>query len=190
MSDYYKEKESVEEYIHLAKDVNGTQLIEKLKMHLNQGSKLLELGSGPGTDWALLSEYYDVTGSDYSDEFLNHLVNKYPGKDFLKLDAETLTIDDKFDGIYSNKVLQHLSDAELNSSIINQSKILNDKSIICHSFWKGDGSELFKGMCVNYHQEADLRSLFEEYFEIILIDSYKEFEEYDSLLLIAKKVSQ
>ena len=52
--EYYKTKESFEEYIDLAKDVNGRQLIEKLVEILPPGSILLEIGSGPGTDWKIL----------------------------------------------------------------------------------------------------------------------------------------
>ena len=61
--EYYKTKESVEEYIKLAKDVNGRQLIEKLEQILIANSILLEIGSGPGTDWKILNESYNVVGS-------------------------------------------------------------------------------------------------------------------------------
>jgi hypothetical protein len=43
--DYYKTKRSVEEYIRLAKDVNGSELIEKLKMFLPSKANLLEIGT-------------------------------------------------------------------------------------------------------------------------------------------------
>jgi len=69
--EYYKTKESVEEYIKLAKDVNGKQLIEKFKQILPSNSTVLEIGSGPGTDWEILNKFYDVTGSDNSNVFLN-----------------------------------------------------------------------------------------------------------------------
>ena len=52
--EYYKTKESVEEYISLAKDVSGKQLIDRLEKVLDADSVLLEIGSGPGTDWMLL----------------------------------------------------------------------------------------------------------------------------------------
>ncbi|MBT8181312.1 MAG: hypothetical protein KJO53_06955, partial [Eudoraea sp.] len=51
----------------------------------------------------------------------------------------------------------------------------------------GEGSEIFKGLFVNYHSEKALRSFFEPYFDILMIESYAEFEAADSLLLIAKK---
>jgi len=185
--EYYKTKESVEEYIQLAKDVDGEFLIEKLKQFLTQESILLELGSGPGTDWQILDRYYEVTGSDNSTEFLRHLISANPKGKFLQLDAITLDTDQKFDGIYSNKVLHHLQDNELTESIKRQYEILNKNGIICHSFWKGEGSEIFKGLFVNYHDEESLKVFFDKYFEVLLIEIYKEFEEGDSLLLIGRR---
>ena len=185
--EYYKTKESVEEYIRLAKDVSGKQLIEKLKRILPANSVFLEIGSGPGTDWKILSESYKVIGSDNSAEFLNHLINENPNGEFLELDAITLKTDKNFDGIYSNKVMHHLTNNELIDSVKRQYEILNSNGIICHSFWKGDGSEIFKGLFVNYHNEVGLKKVFKNYFEILSIEKYKEFENDDSLLLIGKK---
>lgn len=187
MEDYYKTKESVEEYIRLAKDVNGGELIKKLKNFLPLNSTLLEIGTGPGTDWNILNQDYNVTGSDNSTEFLNHLSSVNPKGNFFELDAITIQTNRKFDGIYSNKVLHHLKDNELKDSIKRQFDVLNSNGIICHSFWKGEGSEIFKGLFVNYHLKKALTDFFEDYFEVLLIESYAEFEEEDSLLFIGKK---
>lgn len=162
---YYKTKESVEEYIRLSKDVSGQLLIDKLLKILAINSRLLEIGSGPGTDWKILSESYEVIGSDYSNEFLDVLKRVYPDGQFLKLDAITLNTTKTFDGIYSNKVLQHLTNEELLNSIARQHELLSDQGIICHSFWKGEGSEIFKGLFVNYHQQDYLKQTFKNYFE-------------------------
>ncbi len=185
--EYYKTKESVEEYIKMAKDVNGKLLIEKLKQILPSHSKILEIGSGPGTDWKILNEFYDVTGSDNSNEFMNHLVSKNPKGKFIELDATSLKTEFKFDGVYSNKVMHHLKDDELINSIKRQNEILNLNGIICHSFWKGEGSEVFKGLFVNYHNVTTLTEAYQNYFEIISIEDYKEFDDNDSLLLFARK---
>jgi trans-aconitate methyltransferase len=187
MDKYYHTKESIDEYINLAKDVNGQQLINKLKVYLPSASSLLELGSGPGTDWRILSKDYKVTGSDNSSEFLEHLTTNNPTGNFLKLDASLLETDQKFDGIYSNKVLHHLSDAELEKSIEQQSNILNSKGIIAHSFWKGTGSEIFKGMFVNYHSSSDLKHHFSPYFDVLVLEEYTEFDAGDSVFIIARK---
>lgn len=185
--EYYKTKESVKEYIELAKDVNGSELIDKLKQVLPLKSDLLEIGSGPGTDWAILNESYTVTGSDNSPEFLKYLIAKYPNGEFLNIDAISIRIDKMFDGIYSNKVLHHLTDDELIESIKRQSEILNINGIVCHSFWKGKGFEIFKGLYVNYHNEEEISDFFEDYFNILSISVYQEFEEGDSILLIGRK---
>lgn len=185
---YYHTKESVEEYIKLAEGVNGRQLIEKLKNYLSPKSLLLEIGSGPGTDFQILKNDYRVIGSDYSTEFLNRLKNTYEKDEFLHLDAITLKTDKKFDGIYSNKVLQHLTEEELKSSIQKQVDILKPNGIICHSFWKGEGSEVFKGLFVTYQTDESIRKLFKEFFEILLLNEYQEFDDGDSLLLIGKKI--
>jgi trans-aconitate methyltransferase len=185
--EYYKTKKSVEEYIRLAKDVNGKQLIEKLEQVLAPESILLEIGSGPGTDWRILNSSYRVTGSDNSIEFLNYLKTENPNGTFLELDAITLQTNKKFDGLYSNKVLHHLNNDELAESINRQCEVLNTNGIICHSFWKGEGSEVFKGLFVNYHNEESLKEVFGQYFKILSIESYAEFEQGDSLLLLGVK---
>lgn len=185
--DYYQTKESVEEYIKSAEGVNGNALIQKLKPYLKQGSSLLEIGSGPGSDYEILQKDYKVVGSDFSEEFLMRLRVNYPKATFLELDAITLTTDQQFQGIYSNKVLHHLKDNELKQSIKRQSALLNPNGIICHSFWKGEGDEIFKGMYVNYHTAEELKSLFEKEFKLLLLEAYAEFEEGDSLLLIGRK---
>lgn len=186
-NNYYKTKESVEEYIKLAKDVNGGQLIQKLKDFLPPNSLLLEIGSGPGTDLQILKKDYKVVGSDFSSEFLNRLINNNIDDEFFNLDAITLKTEKKFDGIYSNKVLQHLTNEELEKSIHRQVDILNPDGIICHSFWKGKGNEVLKGLLINYQTNESLRILFEDYFELLILDEYNEFEDGDSLIFIGKK---
>ncbi len=184
---YYKTKASVEEYIELAKDVSGLELIQHLKTFLPKQSSLLELGTGPGTDWNIFKNHYEVVGSDNSNEFLNHLRAKNPDGRFIEIDASSLKTSLQFDGIYSNKVLHHLNDDELSESIERQFEVLNPQGIICHSFWKGEGSEVFKGLFVNYHNEAALTAYFEKRFEILHLETYNEFDDDDSLLLIARK---
>lgn len=186
-TEYYHTKESVQEYIKLAQGVDGRQLIEKLKKYLPKKASVLELGSGPGTDWQILSTNFATVGSDNSEVFLDHLHNSYPGGTFMHLDAATLKTEKTFDGIYANKVLHHLTNKELIKSIARQRDILHKQGILCHSFWKGEGSETFNGMFVNYHTKDELRNFFEPQFEILQLSTYAEFEEGDSLVLIAKR---
>tara|TARA_R110002072_G_scaffold60540_6_gene153556 strand:+ start:1744 stop:2316 length:573 start_codon:yes stop_codon:yes gene_type:complete len=188
-NEYYKTKESVDEYIKLAKGIDGRDHIKKLKTFLPLGSSLLEIGSGPGADWSILAKDYKTIGSDNSKEFLSHLNAHFPEGKFLELDALNLKTDILFDGIYSNKVLHHLNEDELSISIKKQHKILNQNAIICHSFWQGKGSEIFNGLFVQYHNPESLKLLFNGRFKILFLEPYTEFEREDSLLLIGQKIS-
>lgn len=187
MSEYYKTSESVQEYINAAKGFSGKDIIEKLKEITASNSTLLELGSGPGTDWKILNEYFDVVGSDFSDEFLKHLKKEFPKGKFINVDASSLEVNMKFDVIYSNKVLHHLSNNQLMNSIKRQSELLNSKGIVCHTIWEGKGDEVFNDLFVNYHTKEELESLFSNNYEVLFLEGYKEFDEGDSLLLIARK---
>ena len=171
----------------MAEGYNGLTLIEHLKKHLKDGCSILELGTGPGNDIELLSRYYKVTGSDYSDLFLERLNKRHPEIPFLNLDAISLNTTLSFDGIYSNKVLQHLTDEELKSSIENQYRLVNNDGIICHSFWNGEGCETIGGIIHNYHTSEALMELFSRKFKILSIEVYKEMEADDSIFLIAQK---
>ncbi|WP_044212012.1 class I SAM-dependent methyltransferase [Flammeovirga sp. OC4] len=183
---YYLSKEGVEDYVNMAKEVNSEPLIEKLKEHLAPQSILLELGSGPGTDWRILSQTFTAVGSDYSMEFVKYLKRNNPAGTFLHLDAITLDTFLRFDGVYANKVMQHLTDDEIRRSLEKHTVILNKGGIICHSYWKGEGDEIFKGLFVNYQSEETLQALYEEHFEVLKVETYKEFDEGDSLVIIAK----
>lgn len=184
---FYHTKESVDMYLSMAEGYDGSFLIDKLKAHLPENSTVLEIGSGPGKDVVLLSRYYQVTGSDYSLEFLNRLKAQFKDNAFLHLNAANLETDKTFDAIYSNKVLHHLTDEELEHSINRQYELLHADSIICHSFWKGEGEEEYEGMFVNNHTVEELTTLLTPHFDILEISVYKEMEEEDSILVIARK---
>jgi trans-aconitate methyltransferase len=115
--DFYHSKKHVMEYINMAEGYDGKELIEILKKYLPEKSTVLELGMGPGKDLDILKNDFDVTGSDNSDIFLDMYREKHPNADLIHLDAETLITNRKFDCIYSNKVLHHLSTKKLKQSI-------------------------------------------------------------------------
>lgn len=184
---YYQNKESVDEYIRLAAGFNGQEIIDRLENYLASGATILELGTGPGGDWKILSEKYEVVGSDFSEEFLIRLKKANPEGLFIILDAITLDAVMTNDGIYSNKVLHHLTDEQLRNSFVKQLDLLNENGLICHSFWKGDGIENFKGLYVNYQTEAVIEEMLSPYYHIEEIQSYNEFEDNDSFFIIARK---
>lgn len=185
---FYHTQESVEDYIKLAEGYDGRELIRKMLEFVPEGSSLLELGSGPGVDFEILQKHYYTTASDFSKVFLKRLEELFPSASFLELNAIDLVTEQKFDAIYSNKVLHHLSDAELKTSISNQSKILNPGGFICHSFWNGQGEEEMHSLYFNYHTVKEIKEFINGLFEVLHLKVYDEMKAADSILLIAKRL--
>lgn len=183
---FYDDINKVKQYMSMAEGYDGRALIEVLKEHLHEGASVLELGMGPGKDLAILKECYSATGSDYSQVFIDLYKEKNPNADVVQLDAVSLPIERTFDGIYSNKVLQHLALDDLKTSIQRQALVLNEKGIIFHSFWYGDGEEDYDGLRFIYYTEESLKALFKDHFEIIYVSRYTEEEENDSVYIIGR----
>lgn len=185
-NNYYHQEETVAEYLKMAAEVNSSTLIKRYVRHLNENASVLELGTGPGTDWQLLNSYVKTIGSDVSEVFIQHLNATFPGNEFLLLDAITLKTQQKFNGIYANKVLHHLTDEELEMSLKKQADILLPGGVVMHSYWLGEGTEDFKGMFVNYHDKQYLQELYSKQFKVLEMECYQEFERDDSIYIIAQ----
>ena len=184
--EFYNTENGVADYIKMADGYDGKELIAELRPHLKSGATVLELGMGPGKDIDLLAEHYTVTGSDFSNIFLDRYRADNPDADLLQLDAITIETDRYFDAIYSNKVLHHLSDTELAQSVDRQSNVLSDDGLVLHSFWYGARVEEIAGMTFYYRDEKFLRNLFADRFEIVSMTKYAEMEEEDSVYVIAR----
>jgi cyclopropane fatty-acyl-phospholipid synthase-like methyltransferase len=184
---FYNDPKNVQEYIEMAEGYDGRDLVAALTKYLPAGADVLELGMGPGVDLDLLSRHYQVTGSDTSRVFLDRYQEMHPAAHLLRLDAETIQTSRKFDGIYSNKVLHHLSPDQLQASFLRQNAVLRPLGITLHSFWLGDRKEVIHGLLFRYYPEHFLHSLVEPFFTILESTIYAEFEDHDSLYLILKK---
>ena len=185
---FYDISENVDKYIEMCNDYDGKYIYQEIKKFLNEGSSVLELGSGPGLDIQFLNANYQVTGSDLSEQFISRLKNKFHNIPFLKINALDVDVKDKFDCIYSNKVLHHLTKEELLLSLSNQSNVLTSNGIIAHSFWIGEENQEMEGLLFTYYRKKELTDIISERFKILSTMSYKEFEESDSLFLIAQKI--
>jgi cyclopropane fatty-acyl-phospholipid synthase-like methyltransferase len=184
---YYNTKKGIKEYIKRSKDWDGSKLIKILKKHLPKKSTLLEIGIGPGRDFDILKKTYMVTGSDSSQVFLDRYKKNNKNADLLQLDAVTIRIDRKFDCIYSNKVLHHLTKAELKKSFARQKEVLNQNGIVFHCFWKGDKVEKKRGPLFMYYEIDVLKKIIGNNFDIIEIKIFTEMEKDDSIYVVLKK---
>ena len=184
---YYHEEKSVSEYIKMAEGYDGKEFIPVLRKYLPENATVLELGMGPGKDVELLSEYFQVTGSDYSKIFIERFQKIHPDADLILLDAITLKTERKFDCVYSNKVMYHLAKAELEESFRRQADLLTNGGILFHTFWYGDEEENYSELRMIYYTQETLSKLIGDEFEELEYKMYAEMEENDSFYIVLRK---
>ena len=184
---FYDTEDAVKQYVEMAEGYDGAELVGVLQKHLPEGSTVLELGMGPGKDLEILSRTYRVTGSDNSRAFLESCRKRNRQADLLLLDARIVETDRQFDCIYSNKVLHHLTKAELRISLRKQRTALNDDGLLMHSFWYGTKEEEHEGLRFIHYTEPELEELVADGYEVLEMNLYEEMNRDDSIYLLVRK---
>ena len=185
---YFNNEKNVEEYVRMAEGYDGRELVAVLRKYLDDGASVLELGMGPGKDLEILDKHYQTTGSDNSKAFVERYRKKNPEADLLVLDAGTIETERKFDCIYSNKVLIHLSGYEIRQSFTQQAEVLTSGGILLHSFWYGDHEENHAGLRFVYYTEELLDNIIGDEFQILEWARYTEIDKDDSFYIVLKKI--
>jgi trans-aconitate methyltransferase len=185
---FFDTEDGVRQYLEMAEGYDGAELVAVLERHLPSGASVLELGMGPGKDLDILRASFTATGSDDSAAFLDLYRKKRPDADLLRLDAVTLETDRRFDALYSNKVLHHLTRPRMLASLARQRDLLTERGLAMHSFWHGeeDGEE-HEGLLFTHYTEAQLEEAFGSGYEVLEMKRYEEMNEDDSVYVVAKK---
>ncbi len=187
--EYFKIRQNVDVYTKMMSQYDNSFVISEIKKILPKGLSLLELGMGTGLDLIELSKDYNVIGSDSSHLFIDDFKNISDIKVMI-LDAVDFNINQKFDCIYSNKVLQHLSNKDFLKSLQCQSEHLSNNGIIFSTLWSGEYKEefMFDGQLrFIYYNKAILEKLIPKELGIFKIIYYSEFEANDSLIMVLKR---
>jgi trans-aconitate methyltransferase len=184
---YFDDEKNVREYLKMAEGYDGRELVDRLAKYLPEGSTVLELGMGPGIDLDMLAERFITTGSDTSDIFLDMYRQQHPAAALINLNAASIDTDRTFDGIYSNKVLHHLTRDELKASLMRQVDVLKTGGIALHSFWHGDKEEEHKGLRFIYYRIEELQQMIPASLELVESWLYKEMKREDSICLVLRK---
>jgi SAM-dependent methyltransferase len=183
---YFDTTEGVDEYIEMAEGFDGRELIEVLRRHVPSGSSVLELGMGPGKDLALLQPHFRATGSDSSAVFVDRYRTLEPLADVLILDAVNIDTEHRFDAIYSNKVMHHLSKQDAARSLTAQHRVLSPGGIALHSLWFGDELDEHHGLLFQQYTATSFAELLDEQFEVLESKCYAEMDEDDSLYVVLR----
>jgi ubiquinone/menaquinone biosynthesis C-methylase UbiE len=167
----------------------NTFAIDTFIDRIDRSRTILELGSGTGRDFRKLKSLYNITGSDYSDPFLKLLRKRFKKNTFLKVNALQMDVEKRFDVIYSNKVLQHLTPKQLSQSLSAQYDVLNKDGVLFHAMWKGDSRNGKIGGIADFCYDKKDFEDWEEKFTIEDFVVFKEMKENDSFIIILKKRS-
>lgn len=171
----------------MAAGYEGGLLIDALRNYLPDGAKVLELGMGPGKDLLALNDHYEVIGSDLSPLFVERFKKLHPTIEVKRLNAITIDLEERFNGIYSNKALCHLTRDQLRVSFESQARALEEGGIALHSFWYGDEESFHQGLRFVSYREATLKGLIGADFDILAAERYAEMETDDSLYLVLRR---
>lgn len=191
MAQFYESKKNVDWYEEMVKDYNPKEMIDRFKLHVPSGGTVLELGIGPGLDHDMLRKTYRMVGMDIADEFLRRYRARNPDADVRQADAETLEkFDDvtPFDAIYSNKVLQHLTEQGLVRSLERQAQLLRSGGMLFHCMWHGDKEDVIHGLRFRYYTEEKMRQLVPSSLLVSKFEKYEEMESGDSFYIVLQKM--
>jgi SAM-dependent methyltransferase len=102
---------------------------------IRPGSKVLEIGSGPGHVADMLVQVgADVTGVDFSSKMVEVAQSRYPEITFRRADAEKLPFEaESYDAVVANFVVHHLARPEIVFREVN--RVLKPRGRFAFSVW-------------------------------------------------------
>ncbi len=180
------DKEMVDNYYQMMVDYDNDYILNIFKQSIPKHSSVLELGFGTGKDYLQLKDRYNITASDYSLDFIERFKEQYDDQ-VLHLDATTIDANNKYDCIYSSKVLNSLDEQDIIKSLRRQYQMLNTGGYIFHTLWYGNKQE-----DDSYIDKQTLVEILQLDYEFVDFSYYKEADfidaEYDSIIIIARKL--
>ena len=106
------------------------KLIDSLKTYVSKDSKVLDFGCGPGIYMKIISENYDVSGVDISEEMLTKAHELLPNNKFYLGNFFNVKFDDKFQAIYSISTLEYIPVSLIDYFFKKCSDIMNKDGLL------------------------------------------------------------
>jgi len=158
---------AAEKYVRRSRTTAGgsAPILDRM-VELSPGSRLLELGSGPGWDAAYLERLgLVVQRSDVTPAFVELM--RADGHDARILDARTDDLGGPWNGVLANAVLLHLSRSEFSAVVARVANAVRPGGLFAFTLKEGDGEAWTEtkldlpGWFV-YWREPELRSVLED----------------------------
>ena len=156
MSGYYSKHSS--EYIAATIDADMSETYALFEPLL-KGKKILDVGFGSGRDMLYFrSKGYEVYGIDNEPSFVEHA--KALGLQVCLEDVLTFQTEERFDGIWANASLLHLSKKRMADAIDRLKGLLKKGGVLFVSLKEGDGETIDeKGRAMTYINKEYLEDL-------------------------------
>lgn len=112
--------------------------IDKVLTHVKPSGQVLEIGSATPRDARYIRQQgFTVQCSDAADSFLEYLSSQ--GEHPIRLNIVKDKIRDKYDLIFTNAALPHLTDEQFEIALDNMHNALNEGGIIAFNLKEGTG---------------------------------------------------
>ena len=167
-----------EDYFKQTVQVDMKEAYARFLRYLSPSALIVDLGSGSGRDLAYFTQLgFVATGVDES-ERLCELAREYSGCSVLCCSLQSWMPCEKYDGIWANASLLHLTSTELIRFWCRLSNVLVDNGVIFFSMKKGiaTGRDSLGRYFTNFDENL-ARSLFEAATDIQVIDHWESNDE-------------
>lgn len=164
-----------------ADDRSDAPIIDTFAEAVRPGTRILDLGCGPGTFTSYLDELgFEAIGVDLSPEMLGHAKRRLPHLSFEEMDMRRLQFDDEtFDGVLAAYSLIHIPDDEIPDVLTELRRVLRPNGNLLIIGQAGDTDHLeddplAPGACifVNFFSANRLRNHLERAaFQIDRVDT-------------------
>ena len=164
--DYYKEND-VEKMPWYEKDLD-LDLKEEIELKNLHSGKLLDVGTGPGTQAMQISNLgFDVTGSDLSNSAIERAKKLYPNTSYIVDDIlNSKFLDNAFDYILDRGVFHIFEQEKLPDYLRQIKRILKKNGILFLKCMSVEEKNLEDGKGPFLYSKAQIKEIFENNFEI------------------------
>lgn len=182
---YYKE--NAESYISTSLHYDMSTNRHFFEKYLKENSLILDLGCGSGRDSFHFAKKHKVIAIDPIEEFVSSVKEK--GIEAYVGDAETLSYENYFDGIWACASLLHVKEENLEKSFSNCYKALKKDGVMFCSFKYGDFIGYENDRYFIYLDEQSLKKYIGEFkiIDVMIIQDEIRKDELNWINVVLKK---